>query len=135
MNSTLDDIQIIEIPKISDIKGNLSVVEKSTIPFDIKRIFYLYDIRSDEDRIGHAHKNLQQVLIALSGSFEVVLNDGKNSKTITLNKPNIGLLIVPGIWRELQNFSSGCVCLTIASAPFNEADYIRNYSDFLTYKK
>ena len=135
MNSTLDDIQIIEIPKISDIKGNLSVVEKSTIPFDIKRIFYLYDIRSDEDRIGHAHKNLQQVLIALSGSLEVVLNDGTNSKTITLNKPNLGLLIVPGIWRELQNFSSGCVCLTIASAPFNEADYIRNYSDFLTYKK
>ena len=135
MNSTLDDIQIIEIPKISDIKGNLSVVEKSTIPFDIKRIFYLYDIRSDEDQIGHAHKNLQQVLIALSGSLEVVLNDGTNSKTITLNKPNLGLLIVPGIWRELQNFSSGCVCLTIASAPFNEADYIRNYSDFLTYKK
>ena len=135
MNSTLDDIQIIEIPKISDIKGNLSVVEKSTIPFDIKRIFYLYDIRSDEDRIGHAHKNLQQVLIALSGSLEVVVNDGTNSKTITLNKPNLGLLIVPGIWRELQNFSSGCVCLTIASAPFNEADYIRNYSDFLTYKK
>ena len=135
MNSTLDDIQIIEIPKISDIKGNLSVVEKSTIPFDIKRIFYLYDIRSDEDRIGHAHKNLQQVLIALSGSLEVVLNDGTNSKTITLNKPNLGLLIVPGIWRELQNFSSGCVCLTIASAPFNEADYIRNYNDFLTYKK
>ena len=135
MNSTLDDIQIIEIPKISDIKGNLSVVEKSTIPFDIKRIFYLYDIRSDENRIGHAHKNLQQVLIALSGSLEVVLNDGKNSKTITLNKPNIGLLIVPGIWRELQNFSSGCVCLTIASSTFNETDYIRNYSDFLNYKK
>lgn len=134
MNTTIKDIQLIEIPKIENSKGNLSVVDQSCIPFEIKRVFYLYDIRSDENRIGHAHKNLQQVLIVLSGSLEVVLNDGTNKTTITLNKPNIGLLLVPGIWRELQNFSSGCVCLTIASAPFEEDDYIRNYDDFVLFK-
>lgn len=134
MNTSIKDVQLIAIPKIENSKGNLSVVDKYCIPFEIKRVFYLYDIRSDENRIGHAHKNLQQVLIVLSGSLEVVLNDGINKKTIVLNKPNIGLLLVPGIWRELQNFSSGCVCLTIASALFDEADYIRNYEDFILFK-
>ena len=134
MTSNINHIQVIEIPKITDAKGNLSVIEKDIIPFEIKRVFYLYDIRSDENRIGHAQKNLKQFLIVLSGSLDVVLNDGKNTKTITLNKPNKGLLLVPGIWRELQNFSSGCVLLTIASNEYNEADYIRNFDDYLLFK-
>lgn len=132
--TSLQDIQLIEIQKIADNKGNLSVIEKETIPFEIKRVFYLYDIRSDENRMGHAQKELQQVLIALSGSFEVVLKDGENEKIITLNKPNLGLLIVPGIWRELQNFSSGAVCLVVASAIFEEEDYIRSFEDFRLFK-
>ena len=134
MTNTLDGIQLVEIPKITDAKGNLSVIEKDTIPFEIKRVFYLYDIRSDENRIGHAHKDLKQFLIVLSGSLDVVLKDGTNTKIITLNKPNKGLLVESGIWRELQNFSSGCVLLTIASALFSEADYIRNYKDFVLFK-
>lgn len=132
--TSLNNLRLIEIPKIADVKGNLSVIEQQTIPFEIKRVFYLYDIRSDENRIGHAHKQLQQVLIALSGSFEVVLKDGKNEKTVTLNKPNTGLLVEPGIWRELQNFSSGAVCLVVASAVFDEEDYIRDYVDFELFK-
>lgn len=132
--TSLDDIQIVNIPKIADLKGNLSVIENESIPFEIKRVFYLYDVRSDENRIGHAHKELQQVLIALSGSFDVVLKDGVVEKIITLNKPNIGLLITSGIWRELQNFSSGAVCLVLASAVFDESDYIRNYEEFQLFK-
>ena len=124
------NIQIIRIPKIEERRGNLSVIEGDTIPFDIKRVYYLYDIPSGAERGGHAHKNLKQFLVALSGSFDVVLKDGKEEKIITLNKPNEGLLIYSGIWRELQNFSSGAVCLVVASAVFDEADYIRDYKDF-----
>ena len=134
MTSNINDIQLIEIPKITDVKGNLSVIEKDIIPFEIKRVFYLYDIRSDENRIGHAHKDLKQFLIVLSGSLDVILKDGKNTRSITLNKPNKGLLLLPGIWRELQNFSSGCVLLTIASEQYNEEDYIRTFEDFLSFK-
>ena len=129
------NIQIIRIPKIEERRGNLSVIEGDTIPFDIKRVYYLYDIPSGAERGGHAHKNLKQFLVALSGSFDVVLKDGKEEKIITLNKPNEGLLIYSGIWRELQKFSSGAVCLVVASAVFDEADYIRDYKDFLTEKK
>ena len=129
------NIQIIRIPKIEERRGNLSVIEGDTIPFDIKRVYYLYDIPSGAERGGHAHKNLKQFLVALSGSFDVVLKDGKEEKIITLNKPNEGLLIYSGIWRELENFSSGAVCLVIASQVFEEADYIRDYNDFLKKKK
>lgn len=135
MKSTIQNIQIIDIPKIHDVRGNLSVVEGNTIPFEIKRVYYLYDVPSDAERGGHAHKNLQQFLAALSGSFDVVLDDGNTKKIITLNKPNIGLLIPTGIWRELQNFSSGSVCLVLASAIFDENDYIRDYDNFLMSKK
>ena len=135
MKSTIQNIQIIDIPKIHDVRGNLSVVEGTTIPFEIKRVYYLYDVPSDAERGGHAHKNLQQFLAALSGSFDVVLDDGNTKKIITLNKPNIGLLIPTGIWRELQNFSSGSVCLVLASAIFDENDYIRDYDHFLMSKK
>ncbi|MDN3674145.1 FdtA/QdtA family cupin domain-containing protein [Flavobacterium branchiarum] len=127
------NVKIISIPKIEERRGNLSVIENDTIPFDIKRVYYLYDVPSGAERGGHAHKNLQQFLVALSGSFDVVLNDGKESKIITLNKPFEGLLINPGIWRELQNFSSGSVCLVVASEVYIEADYIRDFEGFINY--
>lgn len=124
-------VEIIDIPKISDTRGNLSVVEKNTLPFDIKRVYYLYDIPSDSFRGGHAHKEQLEFLIPLSGSFEVVVDDGYKKETVMLNKPNRGLLIPTGIWRELQNFSSGSVCLVLASDVFSEEDYIRSYDDFI----
>ena len=130
INTTIENIQIIDIPKIEDTRGNLSVIEKSTIPFAIKRVYYLYDVPSNAYRGGHAHKQQQELLIALSGSFEVKLNDGKNSKSFMLNKPNKGLLIPTGIWRELENFSSGSVCLVLASDEFSEEDYIRDFKAF-----
>jgi len=132
--TTNTDIQLIEIPKIHDRRGNLSVIEGSTIPFVSKRVYYLYDVPSGSRRGGHAHKKQQELLIALSGSFDVVLKDGKSTKTVTLNKPNQGLLIVEGIWRELRNFSSGAVCLVLASDEFDEEDYIREYKSFKLFK-
>ncbi|MFZ0596545.1 MAG: FdtA/QdtA family cupin domain-containing protein [Flavobacterium sp.] len=128
------DIQLIEIPKIEDRRGNLSVIEGSTIPFASKRVYYLYDVPSGSKRGGHAHKKQKEFLIALSGSFDVILKDGKSSQTVTLNKPNLGLLIEEGIWRELQNFSSGAVCLVLASDEFDEEDYIREYKNFRLFK-
>lgn len=133
-DTTVDSVKLIDIPKIKDVRGNLSVVEKDIIPYNIKRVYYLYDVPSDAYRGGHAHKNLYQFLIPLSGSFAVILKDGKNTKTITLNKPDKGLLIVPGIWRELENFSSGSVCLVLASEEYDEADYIYDFQDFTTMK-
>jgi len=125
---------LISLPKIEDPRGNLSVIEKNIIPFDIKRVYYLYDVPSGAERGGHSHKKQKEFLIALSGSFDVILNDGKQEITITLNKPNQGLLIEAGIWRELKNFSSGAVCLVIASDVFDEDDYIREFDDFLASK-
>ncbi|WP_397363424.1 sugar 3,4-ketoisomerase [Olleya sp. R77988] len=133
-NSTVDAVSIVEIPKIKDTRGNLSVIENDVIPFDIKRVYYLYDVPSDAYRGGHAHKELYQFLIPLSGSFDVIIKDGKNIKSVTLNKPNKGLMIVPGIWRELENFSSGAVCLVLASEVYDEDDYIRDYDQFKLLK-
>ncbi|MGG7036027.1 MAG: sugar 3,4-ketoisomerase [Flavobacterium sp.] len=130
----VNDIKIISIPKAHDIRGDLSVIEGKTIPFDIKRVYYLFDIPTGSERGGHAHKNLQQLLIAISGSFDVVLKDGDSERKITLNKPSEGLLVVPGIWRELKNFSSGSVCLVVASDVFDEEDYIRDFSEFQLFK-
>lgn len=129
----LENIKIIDIPKIVDEqgRGNLAVIEKDTYPFDIKRVYYLYDVPSDAYRGGHAHKEVFEMLIAISGSFEVLLDDGKSKKKIMLNKPNKGLLIPTGIWRELDNFSSGAVCLVLASDVFDESDYIRDYNQFI----
>lgn len=132
---TLNDIQLINIPKITDPRGNLAVVEKDTLPFAIKRVYYLYDVPSDSARGGHAHKEQSEFLIALSGSFVVTLDDGNDKKEILLNKPDRGLLIPTGIWRELNDFSSGAVCLVVSSGEFDEADYIREYRDFLASKK
>lgn len=128
-------IKLIQIPKIEEPRGNLSVIENDCIPFEMKRVYYLYDVPSGAERGGHAHKKLQQFLIALSGSFDVVLHNGKEQKTVTLNKPNVGLLIESGTWRELNNFSSGAVCLVLASEVYLEADYIRDFDAFLDYKK
>ncbi len=132
--SKIENAVIIDIPKIEDRRGNLSVIEKDCVPFSIKRVYYLYDVPSNSYRGGHAHKAIDEFLVALSGSFDVILKDGENQKTITLNKPNKGLLIVPGIWRELENFSSGAVCLVLASEVFEESDYIRGYDDFKSVK-
>ena len=124
---------IIQIPKIENSLGNIAVIEKSVVPFEIKRVYYLFDIPSNAIRGGHAHKKLRQVLIAISGSFNVVLNDGKLQKTIALNKPDKGLLIENNTWRELENFSSGAVCLVLASNEYEEDDYIRDYEEFINY--
>ncbi|WNH13021.1 sugar 3,4-ketoisomerase [Thalassobellus suaedae] len=124
--------ELIDIPKICDDKGrgNLSVIENDCIPFKIDRVYYLYDVPSDAYRGGHAHKEQLELLIALSGSFEVVLDNGFEKTKVMLNKPNKGLLINKGVWRELENFSSGVVCLVLASDVFDEDDYIRSYNDF-----
>ena len=134
MKNTITDIQLIDIPKIEDYRGNIAVIENDILPYSIKRVYYLFDVPSNATRGGHAHQSLQQCLIALSGSFDVILNDGQNDKKVTLNKPNIGLLIPNGIWRSLENFYSGSVCLVLASNVFNEADYIRDFDEFKTYK-
>jgi hypothetical protein len=128
------EVKIIDIPKIERLEGNIGVVEKESIPFEIKRVYYLFDVPSSAKRGGHAHRNLNQLLIAVSGSFDVILKDGVTSKTISLNKPDKGLLITNNIWRELENFSSGAVCLVLASDVFKEEDYIRNYEDFIKNK-
>ena len=134
--NTIKNVKIIDIPKIIDPKGRgkLSVVEKNIIPFDIKRVYYLYDVPSDAYRGGHAHKNLIQFMIPLSGSFEVLVDDGTNKTKIMLNKPNKGLLIPKGIWREMDNFSSGAVCAVLASDYFDEEDYFRDYNEYKKFK-
>ena len=123
-------MKLIDLPKIEDRRGNLSVIEKDTIPFEIKRVYYLYDVPAGAERGGHAHKILQQFLVAISGSFDVILNDGKIETKVTLNKPYKKLLIKNKTWRELKNFSSGAVCLVLASEVFREDDYIRDFDDF-----
>jgi dTDP-4-dehydrorhamnose 3,5-epimerase-like enzyme len=128
------EVLLIEIPKIHDRRGNLSVIEGATIPFVSKRVYYLYDVPGGSVRGGHAHKEQKEFLIALSGSFDVVVKNGDSIEIITLNRPNFGLLIEKEIWRELENFSSGSVCLVLASDEFDEADYIRDYADFKLLK-
>ena len=131
MNS-IENVSIIEIPKVHDERGNLAVIEKEVIPFEIKRVYYLYDVPSDSFRGGHAHKEQESIIIALSGSFEVIVDDGTSKKRIMLNKPNQGLYVPTQIWREIDNFSSGAVCLVLASTTFDENEYIRDYSEFVS---
>lgn len=122
--------EIINIPKITDPRGNLAIIEGNTIPFVMQRAYYLYDVPSDSKRGGHAHRECQSLLIALSGSFTVKLYDGKQWVNVLLNKPDKGMLIPTMVWRELEDFSSGAVCLSIASHDFNEGDYIRDLKQF-----
>lgn len=130
------DCSIVEMGKIENDCGNLTVMQsRQDVPFDIKRVFYLYDIPGGESRGAHAHKNCHQFLVAVSGSFEVMLDDGKNKRTVVLNRPFYGLHIPPGIWAAEQGFSSGSVCLVLASEKYDEADYIRDYEAFLRYAK
>jgi dTDP-4-dehydrorhamnose 3,5-epimerase-like enzyme len=130
------DCVVLPLNKIHNRAGNITILEGQTnVPFDIKRVYYLYDIPGGESRGGHAHKELYQVIVAAGGSFDVLLDDGENKKVVTLNRPYYGLLVVPGIWRELLEFSSGAICLVLVSHQYNESDYIRNYQDYLSYRK
>ena len=136
IRSSVYDCTVIELDKHHKERGNITVVENGvTIPFDIKRTYYLYDVPGGESRGGHAHKELRQLIVAASGSFSVTIDDGSVKRTFLLNRPYQGLLIVPGIWRTLDDFSSGAVCLVLASHPYDEGDYIRDYNEFLEYKR
>lgn len=133
--STINDCKVIELPKVNNSAGNLTFIQNSLhLPFDVKRVYYLYDVPGGSERGGHAHKDLYQLIVAASGSFEVVMCDGKQKKVIQLNRPNFGLLLIPGIWREIVNFSSGAISLVLASEKFYENDYIRKYSEFEKWK-
>ena len=134
--SRVYDCSIIELDRHhSDRKGNITVVENNkTVPFDVRRTYYLYDVPGGESRGGHAHKGLHQLIVAASGSFTVTLDDGSIKRTYNLNRPYQGLLVVPGIWRTLDDFSSGAVCMVLASEGYSEDDYIRNYEDFISFK-
>ena len=130
----LEEITLTDIPTITDTRGNLAVIERDILPYQVKRVYYLFDVPSDSYRGGHAHKEQLEFLIALSGSFNVTLDNGSQKKSFLLNKPNKGLLLPTGIWRELEDFSSGAVCLVLSSGEFDEGDYIRNYQDFRNLK-
>jgi len=132
--NNLDEIELLDIPTINDARGNLAVIEKDILPYPIKRVYYLFDVPSDSFRGGHAHKEQLEFLIALSGSFTVTLDNGKSKKSFLLNKPNKGLLLSTGIWRELEDFSSGAICLVLSSGEFEEDDYIRDYRSFKNLK-
>lgn len=134
-SSTINDCRIVDLRKIHDIRGNLTPIEGGKdIPFDIKRVYYLYDVPGGESRGGHAHKQLLQLIVAASGSFTVTIDDGKENKSFNLNRSYYGLLIVPGIWRIIDDFSSGAVLLCLASDHYDADDYIRNYNEFLQFK-
>ena len=125
------DIKILDFPKIEDDRGNLSFLESSNqIPFDIERLYFIYDVPGGAIRGGHAYQELNEVIIALSGSFDVVVNDGKNEKKISLNRSYYGLYVPNGLWRQLENFSTNAVCLIVADKNYNEADYIRDFQDY-----
>jgi dTDP-4-dehydrorhamnose 3,5-epimerase-like enzyme len=132
----LSSCKLVDLPKISDPRGNLTFVECGRhIPFEIKRTYYLYDVPGGAERGGHAHKDLHQLIIAISGAFDIVLDDGREKKRYHLNRSYFGLYVCPMIWREMDNFSSGAVCLVLASNFYDEADYYRNYAEFITAKK
>lgn len=132
IKNSVYDCSVIELPKIENRAGNITPVHNNVnIPFEVKRVFYSYDIPGGEARGAHAHKECHQFLIAASGSFEVVLDDGKNKRTVLLNRPYIGLHIPPGVWAAEQSFSSGSICFVLASEVYEEEDYIRDYEEFL----
>ncbi len=129
---SIDRCQILELPKIHEPRGNLTFIEGGVhVPFDIQRVYYLYDVPGGSERGGHAHKQLHQFIVAMSGSFDIVLDDGQNKKRVHLNRSYNGLYVCPMIWRELDNFSSGSVCMVLASTKYEEADYFREYAEFM----
>ncbi len=129
---SIDRCQILELPKKHEPRGNLTFIEAGVhVPFDIQRVYYLYDVPGGSERGGHAHKQLHQFIVAMSGSFDIVLDDGQNKKRVHLNRSYNGLYVCPMIWRELDNFSSGSVCMVLASTKYDEADYFREYADFM----
>jgi hypothetical protein len=129
---SVDLCQMVDLPKIHDPRGNLTFIESGAhVPFAIERVYYLYDVPGGSERGGHAHKQLQQFIVAMSGSFDVVLDDGKDKKRVHLNRSYNGLYVCPMIWRELDNFSSGAVCMVLASTKYEESDYLRDYSEFM----
>ena len=138
MNKVISDIyncNVVELEKIHNPSGNITIIQSGgRKPFDTKRVYWLYDVPGGSERGGHAHKALYQLIVAASGSFDVIIDDGKNKKIVELNRPNFGLLVVPGIWREIVNFSSGAICLVLASEKYDAEDYIRDYSKFKEWK-
>ena len=134
---SVSDCKVVELDKHhSDRKGNLTVVENGvTLPFDVKRVYYLYDVPGGESRGSHAHRELEQLIVAASGSFTVTLDDGKEKRSFFLNRPYQGLYVKPGLWRDLDNFSSGAVCMVLASEVYDASDYIRDYKEFLRFRK
>lgn len=133
MKASVHTCKVLDLPKIHNRAGNITPIQAEIdVPFDIARLYYLYDVPGGETRGGHAHKNLHQLIVAASGSFDVILDDGTEKKTISLNRPNFGLYVTPYIWRELVNFSSGAVLLVLASIKYDEMDYIRDYKEFLS---
>ena len=136
VNTTVFDCTILDIGKINNDAGNITVVEKKVqIPFDVARIYYLYDVPGGESRGGHAHKELQQLIIAASGSFDIIVDDGNVKRTFHLSRPNIGLYMPSGLWRELDNFSSGSICMVLASLVYSENDYLREYTEYIKFKQ
>lgn len=137
MKYSVNDCPVIELGKIKgERRGNITVVENDgTLPFDTRRVYYLYDVPGGSSRGAHAHKNLSQLIIAASGSFQVTLDDGHLKRTFFLNRPYEGLLVRPGIWRDLNDFSSGAVCMVLASDVYKKEDYIRDYQEFLAWRK
>lgn len=136
VNSSIKDCKLISFPKNHQLNGNLtSITNREEVPFDIKRIYYLYDVPGGNSRGGHAHKDLHQIMVALSGSFTVTLDDGLEKKSFHLYQPYQGLLIPPGLWRDLDTFSSGSICMVLASELYDEQDYFRDYADFISYKQ
>lgn len=134
--SEIQNCNVLELTKIHNTAGNITIIQNDDILlFDVRRVYYLYDIPGGSERGGHAHKALYQLIVAASGSFDIIIDDGRNKNTIQLNRPYFGLLIVPGIWREIVNFSSGAICLVLASEKYQPEDYIRDYSEFIKMKK
>ncbi len=138
MNRVVTDIHscnVVELSKIQRPQGNITIIQNGGHqPFDVRRIYYLYDVPGGSERGGHAHKDLYQLIVAASGSFDVILDDGVSKKIVELNRPYYGLLVVPGIWREIVNFSSGAICLVLASEKYKESDYLRDYNEFLCFR-
>ena len=133
--TSVDDCKIIQLSKHHRPQGNLTVVENGKdVPFDVKRVYYLYDVPGGATRGGHAHRELSQLLVAVSGCFSVMLDDGHNQRVFQLNRSNVGIYIAPGIWRVLDDFSSGYVCLVLASEKYDASDYINDYDEFVSYK-